>query len=123
MKHNHGFTLIEVLVALSVLSVALTAVMLANIEHIRNIDHLTQKTYAHFVAMNVLTQIQVGMTDVPLSPNKGTGMMQMGIREWQWQAHREITHDPDVYKLSITVYDTKAYPYTSLEGYLLRSEE
>lgn len=49
---QHGFTLIEVLVALTIFSVAAVAASSASSSYISSVDRLRTKTLAHFVAQN-----------------------------------------------------------------------
>ena len=54
MRLNKGFTLLEVLVALSICAMAGIAAMQAIGEHINHLTTLEEQTYASWVAENVL---------------------------------------------------------------------
>ena len=58
LKHHRGFTLIEVLVALTVIAIALGALIKASGNHANNAGYIKQKTLGHYVAMNEIALIQ-----------------------------------------------------------------
>lgn len=64
--NNKGFTLVEVLVALVVLAVALSALIFSSQQATRGATHLVNKTIAHWVAMNIASEIHLGLTTPPL---------------------------------------------------------
>lgn len=58
---QRGFTLLEVLVALTVLAVALAALVKTGADHARNTAYLQERTLAHWAGQNLLTEFQTGM--------------------------------------------------------------
>ena len=75
-----GFTLVEVLVALSVIAIALAALLKGASEGAGSARYLRDKTYAHWVAMNTITEVQV-RGEWP-SPGRKEGEATMGSRDW-----------------------------------------
>ena len=65
MNNYRGFTLIEVLIALTILAIALTAVMFSVQVSIKSTNHIRDKLAAHWVAMNIISSIQVGVLPSP----------------------------------------------------------
>ena len=51
-KHESGFTLIEVMVALAILAVVAVAASRASSAYLSSVDILRTRTLAHFVAQN-----------------------------------------------------------------------
>lgn len=61
---QRGFTLLEVLVALTVLAVALAALVKTGADHARNTSYLQERTFAHWAGQNLLTEFQTEMRSV-----------------------------------------------------------
>ena len=78
-----GFTLVEVLVALAVLTIALAAVMRALSQSIDTSASLRDRTIAMWVAQNRLTTHLVER-DFP-AMDTTDGKVDMAGREWHWQ--------------------------------------
>lgn len=101
-RSHRGFTLLEVLVALVVLAIALTASIELGTRNTDNAARLEDKTLAHWVAMNQATQLQLAMP-VPAAGAQQQGKETMLGREWYWRTKVVATNDPDVRRLSIEV--------------------
>lgn len=81
-----GFTLIEVLVALIILAIALTAVMKATQDSIQGVTRVQNHLIAHLIAMNVIAKMQTGLLAKPLSGSPKKGTTRMLQQNWRWQA-------------------------------------
>ncbi len=78
-----GFTLLEMVVALGIVAVALSAAMKGVGSYISNAGHLRDMTMAHWVASNQVTELQLSKK----WPSVGTtlkGTAEMGGIEWYW---------------------------------------
>ncbi len=73
---EQGFTLLEVLVALTILAVALGALVKTGADHARNTMYLQERTMAHWAGQNVLAEFQTGMGSVAEGGRRGE--MEMG---------------------------------------------
>jgi len=102
LKYKQGFTLLEVLVALAILAIALAAAIKVSIENAENASYLRDKTLAHWVAMNVLTEIQVRGEWPALGQKKGSAMM--AEREWYWTVKVSETVDDELRRLDVQVH-------------------
>ena len=97
-----GFTLLEVIVALAVLAIALAALVKAGSQNAENAGYLRDKTLAHWVALNLLTEIQLGQR--LLESDEQKGQMTMAEREWFWVIKVFNTAEEQLRRLEIRVY-------------------
>lgn len=120
LRRLRGFTLLEVLVALAVIAIALAAIVGETAQRLRNAARLTDRTLAHWVAMNQITEQQLGTT----WPTAGvtTGTVDLAGREWFWTAKVSNTEDADVRRLDVEVRADKGEekPRSSAIAYLER---
>ena len=84
-NNKKGFTLIEVIIALAILSIALFSIIISSSEIIRNIDYLRKKTIAIWVAGNVITEARIGEISLPLTLKPVYGKTKMLNSNWQWR--------------------------------------
>lgn len=98
---QHGFTLLEVLVALAVIAFALGAVIKATGSATENVDYLQDKTFAHWVGLNAIAELRLKEA----WPNTGTrkGKADMAERTWYWEATINDTPDPDMRRMDLHV--------------------
>ena len=89
-KPHSGFTLLEVLVALGILAVALGAVIQSVSQATSNISYLRDKTFAHWVAMNRVVELQAGSSWPSIGTNEGSEVM--ASHEWFW---KETVSEPE----------------------------
>lgn len=81
--NQNGFTLVEVLVALAVLTIALAAVMRALSQGIDTSSSLRDRALAMWVAQNRLVTHQIQKDWPGLDTTEGTA--DMAGREWRWR--------------------------------------
>jgi general secretion pathway protein I len=110
---NNGFTLLEVLVALSVLAIALAAAIKISIENAENTRYLRDKTFAHWIAMNILADIQIRQK-LPIL-KKGSSIM--AKRKWYWRVKIANTTIKDLKRIDIEVWQNDV-PLVILVGFL-----
>lgn len=115
-----GFTLIEVLIALAIIAIALTAIIKATSNDIIDTQTLQNKSIAHWVAMNSLSEIQLGM--IPLtSGSQRSGTTSMLNQDWFWNARVTTTADKHVAKVIISVRKANGNnTVDTVQGYLLQ---
>jgi len=116
-KHIAGFTLIEVMVALTIIAISLGALLNTSGSQARNAAYLKQKTIAHWVAVNELTQIRIAKEFPDLGDKKGSA--KMASHEWYWTRTTKATEDKDARQITFTVYADKerSRNLTTLIGY------
>ena len=103
-----GFTLIEILIAVAVLAVAMSALISGMARYADNAAYLREKTVALWVAHNRLTEIDLE----PAWPSlgKSDGDAEMAGIEWRWFVAVAETPDPDVRRVEIRV-QAKGHDY------------
>ncbi len=77
-----GFTLIEVVIALAVISISMAAVINGVGKNISNASYLREKTLAQWVASNKITEIQ--LSDAALDDSDTNGESELAGRSWEW---------------------------------------
>ena len=116
-KRIGGFTLLEVLVALAILAIALGAALATTARSARNADEITGRLLAHWVGMNEIAEIQLGILGV--GEGRAGGEEEMGGRHFVWEGKVTTTADVHVRKLTVAVRnDTKGPVLSQLTAYL-----
>ncbi len=119
-KQQTGFTLIEVMVALTIIALSLGALLSTSGSQAVSATYLKQKTLAHWVAVNELTQLRISKTFPSLGDKKGS--TEMANNEWFWIRTSQATEDKNARQISFTVYADKDYTknLSTLTGYANR---
>jgi general secretion pathway protein I len=114
MKHHtqHGFTLIEVLAALIIVALGMLAVIEAVTQTINNANYLREKTIAHWVAMNKLTEVRLATTAPP--GGETSGDIDMAGTTWHWRMTIDATQVPSMQRIDIKVAPKSAGEKTSI---------
>jgi len=105
-KKAAGFTLVEILVALAILSISLSSVLYVINQNTNNLIYLKNKTFAHWVAMNKVAEFRVNPVLIQNS-RRLSGRYTLAESEWEWTAQLIHTEDKDLEKLNIDVYSAE----------------
>ena len=100
-KTAAGFSLVEVLVALTVLAIALAAVTKTASEGAGNAAYLRDKTLGNWVAMNKITELYAMNQWPPIGQSNGDSPM--GGHEWVWTMEVSATPDQDIRRVEVEV--------------------
>ncbi|MCG8435245.1 MAG: type II secretion system minor pseudopilin GspI [Gammaproteobacteria bacterium] len=100
-KRQRGFTLLEVLVALAVVAIGLTAVIGSGTQGIIASADLRARTFAHWVASNKLTELRLEKDWPAIGTTDGT--TEMAGELWAWTATIINTQDEDLRRVEIDV--------------------
>ncbi|MBT8128467.1 MAG: type II secretion system minor pseudopilin GspI [Gammaproteobacteria bacterium] len=120
---HRGFTLLEVLVALTIITLSLGALISTSGSHASSAGYLKQKTIAHWVAMNEITQLRIEKA----WPGKGDtkGSTEMAGAEWYWTRTVKETEDENSRQVEFKVFldEARESSLTRLVVYLFKPAE
>jgi general secretion pathway protein I len=116
-SRNHGFTLLEVLVALLVLALALLALSRTAARQVDAFGDLRERTVAGWLAADVLAQIRLA-TPFPAA-GKNDGRRQFGGRDWRYDVVVQATPVASIRRIDVHVYapDDPKSPIATLTGF------
>ena len=123
-----GLTLIEVLIALAIISIAMTAIIKSVSENIRATNYLQDKTMALWVGEEVMNEVRLGLLTLPSTSEHVTHTTEILSRNWYWQAGQEETPNKRIRKIVVNVFARNSQreegktPIVKLESYVYRTE-
>ena len=100
-RKERGFTLVEVLAALLIFSLAIVGLSRAGAQSVAHTDRLTHKTYAGFVADNQLVLARLRVPQIRTI----SGEEIMGGRNYDWRLETVETEQAGLFELQISVFD------------------
>jgi general secretion pathway protein I len=119
-----GFTLLEVLVALAVIALALTALAKSSGDITGKTAYLRDKTYAHWIAMNRMEELRLEGRWLRIGTQSDE--VEMFDTEWRWiqrvsKSPNELTENTmRIVEISVILADEgdEDYPLVTLTGFL-----
>jgi general secretion pathway protein I len=116
---EHGFTLLEILVALAIVAIALGAIIVNGGNAAGAAGSLRDKSIALWVAHNRMAELELA----PVWPKSGKSNddITMGGITWTWRVTVQTTPDPTLRRIDIDI-DKKDQPkaghFASLSGFI-----
>ncbi len=112
MTHSHrslkgsdaagrGFTLLEVLIALAIITIALGALLRNSAGQVRDTVYLRDKVFANWVASNKVAEFQLAKTWPGIGQSQGES--DFGRAQWRWRAMVSGTAEKDLRRLEVSV--------------------
>ncbi len=118
---KRGFTLIEVLLALSIIAIALTALLKATAQNVSNTQRIKEKSISHWIAMQAVAMVQTDIVQIPASQEITKVTSMLGQR-WYWRAKLSPTPIKSLQQITISLSKNQAGPFIDpLIAYRYRS--
>ena len=116
-----GFTLIEVLVALAIVSIALMSALRAAGQGTNNVGELRSRLLAGWVAENLLAEHRARRDWLPLGMQRGTG--REGGLDFAWREEVIATPNPAFRRIDVRVFATaeESHSLAHLTGFVVNS--
>ena len=100
-KKTRGFTLIEVMVAMAIAALGLTAVISSISQMIDTGNSMRQKTYASWIAQNKITELR--LRNIKPNVSETVGEIDYADHEWSWHAMISETGIDELYRVDVRV--------------------
>jgi general secretion pathway protein I len=100
-RPQRGFTLLEVLVALAIVTVGMAALLSALSSSADSATYLRDKTFAEWVALNRIEEVRLALQ----RPQKGktNGEAELAGRKWKWQQEILETQVKGILRIDVSV--------------------
>jgi general secretion pathway protein I len=97
----HGFTLLEVLVALVIVAFGMGALMATLTSAATSVERLREKSFAEWVALNRISEVRLGKG----APTKGksNGESELGGLKWKWTQEIQEANFPGMLRIDVRV--------------------
>lgn len=96
-----GFTLIEVMVALAIVSFSLTAIAASMNQMIDAANSMRERTYASWIAANKIAELRLANTQPEVSSSSGE--VTYANSEWEWRTVVSETGIENFYRIDVSV--------------------
>ena len=117
MKSSRGFTLVEVLVALAILGLSLTAAAASMSQMIDAANSMRDRTYASWIAQNKLVEMRLAGTIPEVSTTSGE--VDFGNARWEWRAVVAETGIENFMRVDVAVsYAGEDYVVRTVTGFI-----
>ena len=98
---DHGFTLIEVMVALAIVAFSLTAVAASMGQMIDTANAMRERTFASWIAQNKIAEMR--LANVIPEVSSTSGEVDYAGTEWAWRAVVSETGVENLFRVDVTV--------------------
>jgi general secretion pathway protein I len=109
-RASSGFTLIEILLALAIIAIALTALLKAIAQNVDNTHRIKEKTISHWVAMQGVAMVQLGLLKVTQGQETTQDTTMLG-QHWFWRVQVSNTPQKNMQLITLSVSTQKNGPF------------
>lgn len=102
-REQQGFTLLEVLVAIIVVSLAVVSIIQTTAQHVNNTLELEKRMLASWVASNHIAEIRYDARTDKLKTGGKTERYKLGGQRWRSRARVQETDVEKVYLVTVNV--------------------
>jgi general secretion pathway protein I len=100
-RHFRGFTLVEVMVALVIVSIALASMTVTMGSMLNNATTLRERTYASWIAQNKIVEYRLA-NEVP-DTGTTSGEVDYANVTWEWEANIDETGIENLLRIDVSV--------------------
>ena len=100
-KNKRGFTLLEVLIALMVISISLVAIAGEMISMLNAANTMQERTYASWIAHNKVTEMR--LANIVPEVSTSSGELDYANREWAWRAVVSETGVENLFRVDVSI--------------------
>lgn len=100
-RTESGFTLLELLVALAIFSLAVVALLNLAGENTRAAALVQERVMGGVVAENRVVELLASRA--PPLEGRATGETELGDRRWRWATDVAVTDDPSILRVTVLV--------------------
>jgi len=111
-SRTRGFTLIEVLAALVIVALGMLGVIQAVTQTARNGTYLREKTFAHWIALNLVTERRLAQSAPEVS--ESSEEIEFAGRRWRWNMRVTQTGVESLRRMDVSVRPVDAPDGTAL---------
>lgn len=101
-RRNGGFTLIEVVIAMTIVAIAMVSLIEATGTYVKNTAFLRDKVIAHWVANNALNELLLKESFPSKSEKQGDESM--AGKKWSWKIKVKETPDKEFRAVEVKVF-------------------
>jgi general secretion pathway protein I len=117
IRTSTAFTLIEIMVALAIITITLGAIIENTTAANLNAQYLRDKTVASWIAMNEISLMRAKREWSSASSKQGE--VDMAGQQWQWKMNILKTDDENIRRLNVQVFKLDAdKPVVQMTGFM-----